>query len=149
MLAPKPVVSTVAKKNLVIALPYFGQLSLQIRTRINRIMNSHTIISDLFPRISARLVTFLHLKTKFYRSYVLALFKNFSMVAAMLPNMAKLSVILKSECANTGGFLYSLRKELKVMMIPLLKNICYSATTHLILKISQFLKPATMILKSP
>ena len=52
-------------------------------------MNSHTIISDLFPRISARLVTFLHLKTKFYRSYVLVLFTNFSVVAKMLPIMVK------------------------------------------------------------
>ena len=38
MLAPKPVVSTVSKKNFVIALPYLGKLSLQIRTRTNRIM---------------------------------------------------------------------------------------------------------------
>ena len=40
ILAPKPVVSTVPKKNLVIALPYLGKLSLQIRTRINRIMKN-------------------------------------------------------------------------------------------------------------
>ena len=40
MLAPKPVVSTVPKKNLVIALPYLGKLSLQIHTRINRIMKN-------------------------------------------------------------------------------------------------------------
>ena len=86
ILAPKPVVSTVPKKNLVIALPYLGKLSLQIRTRINR-------ISDLFSRLSAILVTFLHLKTKLHRSYVLALFTSFSVVAAMLPIMAKLSVI--------------------------------------------------------
>ena len=40
ILAPKPVVSTVAKKNLVIALPYLGKLSLQIHTRISRIMKN-------------------------------------------------------------------------------------------------------------
>ena len=40
ILAPKPVVSTVPKKNLVIALPYLGKLSLQIRTRINRIIKN-------------------------------------------------------------------------------------------------------------
>ena len=106
------------------------------------------VIFDLFFRLSARLVTFLHLKTKFHRSYVLALFTNFSVVAAMLPIMAKLSVILKSECANTWEFLHSLGKELKVMMIPPLKNIFYSAITHLILKISQFLQATTMTLKS-
>ena len=37
ILAPKPVVSTVPKKDLVIALPYLGTFSLQIRTRINSI----------------------------------------------------------------------------------------------------------------
>ena len=40
MLAPKPVVSTVPKKNIVIALPYLGKLPLQIRTRINHIMEN-------------------------------------------------------------------------------------------------------------
>ena len=40
ILAPKPVVSTVPKKNLLIALPYLGKLSLQIRTRINHIMKN-------------------------------------------------------------------------------------------------------------
>ena len=54
ILAPKPAVSTVPKKNLVIALPYLGKLSLQICTRINCIMKkklpycniqySHTVI---------------------------------------------------------------------------------------------------------
>ena len=92
ILAPKPVVSTVPKKNLVIALPYLGKLSLQI--------------SNLFSRLSARLVTFLHLKTKFHRSYVLTLFTNFSIVAAMLPIMAKPSVILMLECVNTWEFLH-------------------------------------------
>ena len=40
ILAPKPIVSTVPKKDLVIALPYLGKLSLQIHTRINRIMKN-------------------------------------------------------------------------------------------------------------
>ena len=40
ILTPKPVVSTVPKKNLVIGLPYLGKLSLQIRTRISRIMKN-------------------------------------------------------------------------------------------------------------
>ena len=40
MLAPKLVVSTVPKKDLLIALPYLGKLSLQIRTRINHIMKN-------------------------------------------------------------------------------------------------------------
>ena len=96
-------------------------------------------MSDLFPRLSAKLVTFLHLKTKLYRSYVLELFTNFSVVAAMLPVMEKLSVILRSECVNTREFLHSLEKGLKVMMILPLNNTFYSSVTHLNLKISQFL----------
>ena len=39
-LTPKPVVSTVPKKHLVISLPYLGKLFLQIPTRINRIMKN-------------------------------------------------------------------------------------------------------------
>ena len=40
ILTPKPVVSTVPKKDLIIALPYLGKLSLQVRTRISRIMKN-------------------------------------------------------------------------------------------------------------
>ena len=40
ILASKPVVSAVPKKNLVIAVPYLGKFSLQIRARINRIMKN-------------------------------------------------------------------------------------------------------------
>ena len=40
VLAPKTVVSTVPKRNLVICLPYLGELSLQTRNRINRIMKN-------------------------------------------------------------------------------------------------------------
>ena len=79
------------------------------------------------------------LKTKLHRSYVLELFTNFSVVAAMLPVMEKLSVILRSECVNTREFLHSLEKGLKVMMILPLNNTFYSSVTHLNLKISQFL----------
>ena len=59
-------------------------------------------MSDLLSRLSEKLVIFLHLKTKSHRSYVLALFTNFSVVAVMLLIMSKLSVILGSECVNTS-----------------------------------------------
>ena len=87
-------------------------------------------MSDLFSRLSTKLVTFLHLKTKFHCSYILALFTNFSVVAAMLPIMAKLSVTLRSEGMNTWEFLQSLEKGLKVMMILPLKKIFHSAIRH-------------------
>ena len=40
ILAPKPVVSTVSKKDLIMAFSYLDKLSFQIRTRINRIMKN-------------------------------------------------------------------------------------------------------------
>ena len=40
ILTPKPVVSTAPKKELIITLLYLGKLSLQIRTRIIRIMKN-------------------------------------------------------------------------------------------------------------
>ena len=40
ILAPKPVASIVPKKDLVTTRSYLGKLSLQIRTRINRIMKN-------------------------------------------------------------------------------------------------------------
>ena len=68
-------------------------------------------------KLSAELETFLHLKTQFHRSYVLAFSTNFSVVAAMLPIMAKLCNISRSECMNTWESLHPRGKELKVMMI--------------------------------
>ena len=137
ILALKPVVSTVPKKNLIIALPYLGKFSLQIHTRINRIRNNKLSYCNIWIvfQTKCKISNFVHLKTKCHRSYVLALFTNFSVVAAMLPITAKLSVILKSECVNTWEFLHSLGRELKVITIRPLKNIFYSVITHLILKI--------------
>ena len=54
---------------------------------------------------------------------------NFNVVAAMLPIMAKLNAILRSECVNTWEFLHSLGQELNVMMILPFKNIFYSTHT--------------------
>ena len=150
ILAPKPIVSTVPKKNLVIDLPYLGKLSLHIRTRINGIMKNklpYRNIRFVF-QTKCKISNFFTLLQLFFRSYVLALFITFSVVAAMLPIMEKLSIILKSECANTWEFLHSLGKELKVMMIPPLKNIFYSAITHRNLKISQFWQATTLTLNS-
>ena len=47
MLAPKPVASTLPGKNLAIALPNLGKLSLQIRARINRIMKNKFPYSNI------------------------------------------------------------------------------------------------------
>ena len=150
ILAPKPVVSTVPKKNLVIALPYLGKLSHQIRTRINRIMENR------LPYCNIRFVfqtkcnisnffTFKDKITSFLRSGIVYKFQCGSCNATYY---GKTKRHLRSECANTWELLHSLEKELKVMMILPLKNIFYSAITYLILKISQFLQPTTMTSKS-
>ena len=66
ILAPKPVVSTVPKKKLVITLPYLGTLSLQIRLIINRVMKnklSYCNIQFVFQtkcKISNKIPSFLH-----------------------------------------------------------------------------------------
>ena len=80
-------VGTVVQKNLVKVLLCLGKLSLQIRKGIYRTKKNKLIyykISGLFSRLSAKLVTFLQLKTEFHCSYVQALFINFSVMAAML-----------------------------------------------------------------
>ena len=80
----KIVRSTVAKKDLMILLPYLGKRSLQIRTKNNCAMKNKLPYCNL--RIS--LETFhSHSKMNFLSSYVLALFIPLSVVAAMLPIM--------------------------------------------------------------
>ena len=106
-------------------------------------------ISSLLPRRSAKLVTSFDLRTEFHHSYFLVLFTSFSVVAAMLLIMAKLSVILRSDFVNTYEFQHSLGKELNVLIILPFKNTFYSAITHLILKISLFKIPTTTTLKLP
>ena len=102
ILSPKSVASTVPTKDLVIA-KLIAKLSLQIHTNIDRIMKNkfrHCNAWFVF-QTKCKLVTFLHSKTEFHHFYVLALFRNFNVVAAMLLIMTKLNVILRSECVNT------------------------------------------------
>ena len=54
------IVSTLPKKDLVIALPYLGKLSLQIRTRINR------IIKNKLPYCNIRFVSKCKISKFFY-----------------------------------------------------------------------------------
>ena len=49
VLTRKIVVSTVPKKDLMIVLPYLGKLSLQIRTRINRVMRNKLQSPNCIP----------------------------------------------------------------------------------------------------
>ena len=63
ILAPKTILSTIHKQDLVITLPYLGKLSHQTQARINCILktNSLTAIFSLFSGLSW--LFFLHPKT--------------------------------------------------------------------------------------
>ena len=146
ILAPKPVVSTVPKKNLVIGLPYLGKLSLQIRTRINRIMKNKLLYCN---------IQFVF-QTKWKIS-------NFFTFKDKIPSFLRSGIVYKFQCGSCNVTCYGKTKrhfkvrmwehlgisdDDKMMMIPPLKNIFYSAITYLNLKISQFLQATTMTLKS-
>ena len=97
----------------MIALSYLGKLSLQIRTRINRVMKiqlSHCNFRIVFQS-KYKLINFFTLEDKIPIFYVLALFITLTEVTAMLPIMAKLSAILKSGCVNILEFLLLLDGE--------------------------------------
>ena len=105
---------------------------------------------------------FIRRKIKDYPIRVMTItFKN------KIPSFLRSGIVYKFQCGSCNATHYGKNKRpfkirmckllgisaltgkrIKVMMIPLLNNIFYSAITHLILKISQFLQPKTMNLKS-
>ena len=109
----KIVVSTVAKKELMIVLSYMGKLSLQIRIRINRVMKnklSHCNFRIAF-QVKCKLINFFTFKDKiplFLRSGIAYKFKCRDCNATY---WAKLSENLKSEYLNTFQFLLLLERE--------------------------------------
>ena len=80
VLTQNVVVSTVPKKDLLIVLPYLGKLSLQIRTRINRVMKNklpHCNFRIVFQS-KCKLINFFTFKDKipiFLRSGIVYKFK--------------------------------------------------------------------------
>ena len=84
--------------------PFLGKPLFQIRTRIDSVMKNNSPTAIFKSRLSASYQFFSHSKIKFLFSYVLGLFINLSAVSAILPFMAKLSVILMPEfwCENLG-----------------------------------------------
>ena len=141
ILAPKPVVSTVPKKNLVIGLPYLGKLSLQIRTRINRIMKNK------LPYCNIRFV----FQTKCKIS-------NFFTFKDKIPSFLRSGIVYKFQCGSCNATYYWKTKRHSKLRIcahlgvsaltgkrvnsdedSAIKEHLFSETTQLILKISQFL----------
>ena len=94
ILPPKPVVSTVPKNNLVIALPYLSQLSLQIRTRINRIMKNK------LPHCNIRFA--FHTKCKI---------SNFFTFKDKIPSFLHSGIVYKQECGSCNATYYGKSKR--------------------------------------
>ena len=96
ILAPKPAVSAVPKKNLVIALTYLGKLSLQICARINHIMKNK------LPYCNIRFV----FQTKCKIS-------NFFTFKDKIPSFLHSSVVYKFQCGSCHG---KTKRHFKVTM---------------------------------
>ena len=100
MLAPKPVVSIVPKKNLVIALPYSDKLSLQISTRINR------MIKNKLPYCNIRFV----FQTKCKIS-------NFFTFRDKISSSLRSGIVYKFQCGSCNATYYDkAKRHFKVRM---------------------------------
>ena len=101
-MAPENIISTVPKKYLVIALPFLGKLSLQIRTRINRIMKYKLPYCNIRFAFQTKckisnIFTFKDRIPSFSRPDIIY---KFQCGGCNLPIMTKLNVILTSECVT-------------------------------------------------
>ena len=100
IVAPKPVASTVPKKNLVKALPYLGKFSLQIRTRINCIMKTK------LPFCNIRFV----FQTKCKIS-------NFYTFKDKIPSFLRSGIVYKFQCGSCNAIYYvKTKRHFKVRM---------------------------------
>ena len=100
ILTPKPVVSTVPKKQLIITLPYLGKLSLQIRTRINRIMKNK------LPYCNVQFV----FQTKCKIS-------NFFTFKDKIPLVLRSGIVYKFQCGSCNATYYGkTKRHFKVRM---------------------------------
>lgn len=132
---PHIVASKVPKKELMIMLAYLGKV--YFKFALGLIMqwkiNSSTAIFEMHSRIIASWLMFLQITIKFLLYKVLTLFINLNAVVVMLPIMAKLGAILKSEWVNASEFLFLLEGELMGITILPYRNIIYFATIYLVL----------------
>ena len=100
ILTPKPVVSTVLKKQLIITLPYLGKLSLQIRTRINRIMKNK------LPNCNVQFVFQTNCKIS-----------NFFTFKDKIPSVVRSGIVYKFQCGSCNATYYGkTKRHFKVRM---------------------------------
>ena len=110
VLTQKVVVSTLPKKDLMIVLPYLGNLSLQIRTRINRVMKNK------LPHCSFRIV--FQSKCKLINFFV---FKD------KIPIFLRSDIIDKFKCGGCNATYYSTTK--RHFIFRMCENLGVSALT--------------------
>ena len=92
----KRILITVPKKDVLIVLPFLGQFSLNLRSRLYHCFNKtlpQCNIKIIFQSKN-RLSNLFDLKTVFPKNFVPILFTNFCVVIATLLFMVKLNVIL-------------------------------------------------------
>ena len=94
-----------------------------------------------------KLIDFLIFKDKVSAFLHSGIVYKFKCSGSMLPILAKLSAISKSECVDTFEFLLLLEREWKGITILPWKNIIYFAIIHLILTIFPYSPATTMKLK--
>ena len=110
ILAPKAVVSTVSKKNSVKALLYLGKLSLQIRTRTNRIMKNKLRYCNIrfVLQTKCKISTFFTFKDK-------------------IPSLLRSGIVYKFLCGSCNATYYGkTKRHFKVRMC---KHLGISALT--------------------
>ena len=110
ILTPKPVVSAVPKKQLIITLPYLGNLSLQIRTRINRIMKNK------LPYCNIQFV----FQTKCKIS-------NFFTFKDKIPLVLRSGIVYKFQCGSCNATYYG--KTMRHFKVRMCEHLGISALT--------------------
>ena len=112
VLTQKVVVSTVPKKDLMIVLPYLGKLSLQIRTRINRVMKNK------LPHCNFRIV--FQSKCKLI---------NFFTFKDQIPIFLRSGIVYKFKCSGCNATYYGkTKRHFKVRMC---EHLEFSALTRI------------------
>ena len=94
ILTPKPVVSRVPKKDLIIALPYLGRLSLQICTRINCIMKNK--------------LRYCNVRFVFQTKYKIS---NFFAFKDKIPSFLRSGIVYKFQCGSSNATCYGKTKH--------------------------------------
>ena len=106
---PKINITTVEKKQLLTVLPYLGVVSDKIRSSLYKILSKNLLCCKLniIFKASCRLSSYFAFKDCPCKDLISGIVYKF----AILPILANLNAILKSELVNTWAFLLSLVKN--------------------------------------